>query len=91
MLERVAARGLPLTVCTIYDGWLPDDTLRRRARTALALLNDVIVQSALAQGAGVIELRRVCTEAADYANPIEPSVRGGAKIARSIRGTVLGG
>jgi hypothetical protein len=31
-----------------------------------------------------IELRHVCTEPADYANPIEPSVRGGAKIARAI-------
>jgi len=32
----------------------------------------------------VVELRLVCSEPADYANPIEPSVRGGAKIARAV-------
>jgi hypothetical protein len=32
----------------------------------------------------VIELRLVCSEPEDYANPIEPSVQGGAKIARAI-------
>jgi len=26
----------------------------------------------------------ICTEDADYANPIEPSARGGEKIARAI-------
>jgi hypothetical protein len=29
-------------------------------------------------------LRFVCSSAADYANPIEPSSAGGAKIARAI-------
>jgi hypothetical protein len=29
-------------------------------------------------------MRMVCTEPADYANSIEPSVRGGAKIAPAI-------
>jgi hypothetical protein len=32
----------------------------------------------------VIDLRLVCTEPADYANPIEPSSGGGEKIARAI-------
>jgi hypothetical protein len=32
----------------------------------------------------VIDLRLVCTEPADYANPIEPSSRGGEKIAQAI-------
>jgi hypothetical protein len=32
----------------------------------------------------LIDLRLVCNEAADYANPIELSVAGGAKIARAI-------
>jgi hypothetical protein len=31
-----------------------------------------------------IDLRLVCTEPADYANPIEPSGRGGLKIAGAI-------
>ncbi len=32
----------------------------------------------------MLDLRLICTEDADYANPIEPSSRGGAKIAAAI-------
>jgi hypothetical protein len=32
----------------------------------------------------VLDLRFVCTDPADYANPIEPSSIGGVKIARAI-------
>jgi hypothetical protein len=32
----------------------------------------------------VVDLRLVCGEPADYANPIEPSGRGGLKIARAV-------
>lgn len=84
MLSGVLRPGLPLTVCTVYDGRLGDADLQRRARTALTVFNDAILQSAWAAGIPVIELRQVCTEPGDYANPIEPSVRGGEKIARSI-------
>ena len=34
--------------------------------------------------AGCGDLQLICTEEADYANPIEPSERGGEKIARAI-------
>ena len=83
LLAAVAARGLPTTVCTIYNGNLgpPADRL---AAVALAVFNDAIVRTAAEHGVPVIELRLVCTEPGDYANPIEPSVQGGAKIARAI-------
>jgi lysophospholipase L1-like esterase len=83
MLAAVLARGLPATVCTIYNGNLgpPAD---RFAAVALAVFNDAILRLAAEHALPVIELRLVCTEPADYANPIEPSVRGGAKIARAI-------
>jgi hypothetical protein len=90
MLDRVLDTGLPLILCTIYNGWLPDPTLRRRARTALTVFNDVILRSASSRRVPVVELRQVCTEPGDYANPIEPSVEGGRKIARAIRDAVLG-
>ena len=32
----------------------------------------------------MIELRAICTEITDFANPIEPSSAGGAKIAQVI-------
>jgi hypothetical protein len=54
------------------------------ACVALVFFNDVILRSAYERGVGVIDLRVVCTEPSDYANPIEPSGTGGLKIARAI-------
>jgi hypothetical protein len=50
----------------------------------LCVFNDPILRVAFERRLTVIDLRLVCSEAADYANPIEPSSRGGAKIARAI-------
>ena len=83
LLRALAAHAARPTVCTIYNGNLgpPSDRL---AAVALAVFNDAILRVAAEHRMPVIELRHVCTEPADYANPIEPSVRGGAKIARAI-------
>lgn len=83
-VEACLARGLPLVVCTIYHGNLPDPDYRERAIVALALFNDAILRTAFSHGLDVIDLRAICTEPQDYANPIEPSSTGGAKIARAI-------
>jgi hypothetical protein len=88
MLEAVLARGLPTAVCTIYDARFPDPDQQRLVVTALTIFNDGITRAAFAHGVGLIDLRLVCAEAADYANPIEPSVRGGAKIAAAIAALV---
>jgi hypothetical protein len=40
--------------------------------------------SASEEALTVIDLRLVCNEPRDYANPIEPSSHGGAKIAKAI-------
>jgi hypothetical protein len=84
VLRELVGRGLPLTVCTIYEGNFPDARMQRLAATALTVFNDAILRHAIRAGLSVIELRLVCSEPADYANPIEPSVQGGAKIARAI-------
>jgi lysophospholipase L1-like esterase len=83
MLMALASRSLPLTLCTIYNGNL-GPTVHRLAATALAVFNDAIIRLAITHAHPVIELRLVCTEPTDYANPIEPSIAGGAKIARAI-------
>jgi hypothetical protein len=80
----VLERALPTTLCTIYDGNLGEPALQRRASIALAAFNDVIIRAAVEHRLTLIELRLVCNEPADYANPIEPASRGGAKIARAI-------
>jgi hypothetical protein len=84
MLGEVVATGLPVTVCTIYNGNLGDPVTQRRASVALAVFNDVILRAAALAGLATIDLRLVCDEPEDYANPIEPSVQGGDKIARAI-------
>ncbi len=83
MLEGVLARGLPTAVCTIYDT-PPSAANHRIIRTALALFNDEITRAAFSNGLPLIDLRLICNEEGDYANPIEPSVQGGEKMAATI-------
>ncbi len=84
MLRAVLAAGRPTALCTIYDPRFPDPRLQRLAVTALTLFNDVIVRAAFAHGLPLLDLRLICDEHADYANPIEPSAHGGEKIAAAI-------
>jgi hypothetical protein len=90
MLDGVLGRGLPTAVCTIYDGRLPDPVRRRLAVTALTIFNDCITREAFARGLPLIDLRLLFDRDEDYANPIEPSVRGGEKIAAAIADLVAG-
>jgi len=83
-IEEVLELGRPTTLCTIYNGNLPDPEHARHARIALAIFNDVILRTAFELRLPAIELRLVCNEPADYSNPIEPSGRGGRKIALAI-------
>ncbi|HEX8214716.1 MAG TPA: SGNH/GDSL hydrolase family protein [Allosphingosinicella sp.] len=83
MLEGVLALDLPTAVCTIYDT-PPSAPNHRIIRAALALFNDEISRAAFSLGLTLIDLRLICNEEGDYANPIEPSVQGGAKMASAI-------
>ncbi len=82
-LKAVLAAGKPVTVCTVYDS-VPG--LPRSDVAVLAVFNEAILRHAAAAGVPVIDLRLICTAAADYApmSPIEPSRVGGAKIASAI-------
>jgi hypothetical protein len=82
-ITDVVRLGRPTALCTIYNGAL-EPPRARLARTALTLFNDVILRCALARGLDAIELRAICAEPDDYANPIEPSGRGGLKIAGAV-------
>jgi hypothetical protein len=84
MLTDVLAHELPTAICTIYYPRFPDAALQKVAVAALAVFNDCIVRAAFAHGLPLLDLRLICTEEADYANSIEPSARGGEKIARAI-------
>jgi hypothetical protein len=84
MLEVTVARKLPVAVCTIYEARYDDPTTRKIAGAGLTVFNDVIMREAFARGLPVVDLRLTFDDDADYANDIEPSVKGGAKIARAI-------
>lgn len=83
MLWNVLLLQKPTVVCTIYDA-VPG--LSREERSALSLFNDVICREAMAAGVAVVDLRALLQEADDYSaiSPIEPSVKGGEKIARAL-------
>jgi GDSL-like Lipase/Acylhydrolase family len=83
-LAPVLALRKPVTLCTIYNGDLPDREQAALARVALMLFNDTIVRVAFEHRLPSIDLRVICSEREDYANPIEPSGRGGRKIALAI-------
>lgn len=83
MIRGVMAFRLPTIVCTIYNGNF-DDEWGEAARLGLTLFNDPILRVAFEHGLDVIDLRLVCSEPEDYANPIEPSGRGGRKIAAAL-------
>jgi hypothetical protein len=84
MLTEVLARGLPTAVCSVYYPRFPEATLQRMAVTALTVFNDCIIRAAFSHSLPLLDLRLICTEEGDYANSIEPSARGGEKIARAI-------
>ena len=88
MLDAVAALKLPTAVCTIYEARYEDPDLRKIAAAGLAIFNDIILREALLRGLPVIDLRIMFDDDADYANAIEPSVKGGEKIARAIASLV---
>ena len=83
MLDPILAARLPVALCTIYDGNFPGQEGQVIA-SALSLFNDAITRAAFSHELPLIDLRLICSEEADYANPIEPSERGGEKIARAI-------
>jgi lysophospholipase L1-like esterase len=84
MLAEVLAHELPTAICTIYYPRFPDATLQRIAVTGLTVFNDCISRAAFVHGIPLLDLRFICTEEGDYANPIEPSSQGGEKIAKAV-------
>jgi GDSL-like lipase/acylhydrolase family protein len=82
-IREAVALGRHTLVCTVYNGALEPERATI-ARVGLSLFNDVILRTAVDLGLDALELRSICTDPADYANPIEPSAQGGLKIARAI-------
>ncbi len=75
--------------CTIYNGNFGQGSAPIRA--GVRIFDDAIQAAARRAGADVLELRDVFTEPEDFANAIEPSHIGGAKLAAAIKGRLSGG
>jgi len=84
MLQNLLSKNLPTAVCTIYFPNFPETIFQRLAVTALSVFNDVIIRQAIINDLPIIDLRLICNETDDYANEIEPSDKGGKKIAAKI-------
>lgn len=84
MLKNVLRLNLPTAVCTIYYPNFPDPFMQKIATTALSAFNDVIIRQAISFKLPFLDLRLICSEKTDYANEIEPSGKGGQKIAAKI-------
>lgn len=82
-IDAVVERGLPATVCTIYDASF-EEPQARRIRTALMMFNDTIARVARRRDLPVLDLRLVCDTPEDFVQNIEPSATGGAKIAAAL-------
>ena len=104
MINNVLSFNLPTTLCTIYHPCfnhsdtermsdymsigINNDTLQKKAVTALPIFNDIIFQEAVNFNLPVIDLRLIFNDKSDYANPIEPSAIGGLKMAKVIKEVV---
>jgi hypothetical protein len=75
-------------VLTVYDPCFHahgfDAAYQQAAESAMSIINDVIQQEARRRSFEVLELRALFNDQVDYANPIEPSAIGGAKLAKSM-------
>jgi hypothetical protein len=71
-------RSLPRDATHLVISVGGDDAL------GFALFNDRITREVFARGISLLDLRLVRSDDGDYANPIEPSVQGGSKIAQAI-------
>jgi len=88
LLDRLALTCRPVLVLTIYDpcfrGHGFDAAYQQAAESAVSILNDVIQQEGRRRSFDILELRTLFSYPADYANPIEPSAMGGAKLAKCM-------
>ena len=93
LLDRLAIARAPVMVLTVYnpcfDGHGMDVSYQQAAESAISMLNDVIQQEAHRRSFDRLELRTLFTDRTDYANPIEPSAIGGAKLARAMRAWIM--
>ena len=100
MVDLVLSYNLPTTFCSIYYPRFDARSLDRvqdymsvlsngreiqeMVMAAEAVFNDIITYEVFKRKLPLIDLRVLCDDDQDFANPIEPSCIGGMKIAKTI-------
>tara|TARA_B100001123_G_C15087837_1_gene938360 strand:- start:174 stop:857 length:684 start_codon:yes stop_codon:yes gene_type:complete len=100
MLDSVLAHKLPTAVCNIYypryhvkslnrtQGYMSvfanGEEKQEMAMVAETIFNDIIMFEVFMRKLPLIDLRVLCNDDKDFANPIEPSAKGGNKIAGAM-------
>jgi lysophospholipase L1-like esterase len=88
LLDRLAFTRRPVLVLTVYNPYFHghgfDAAYQQAAESAVSVIDDVIQQEGRRRSFDILELRTLFHDRADYANPIEPSAIGGAKLAKCI-------
>jgi lysophospholipase L1-like esterase len=88
LLDRLVLTRRPVLVLTVYNprfhGHGFDAAYQQAAESAVSIINDVIQQEGRRRSFDILELRTLFHDPADYANPIEPSAIGGAKLAKCM-------
>ena len=100
MVDLVLSYNIPTAFCSIYYPRFDARSLNRvqhymtaiqngreiqeMAMAAETIFNDIITYEVFKRKIPLIDLRVLCDDDEDFANPIEPSCIGGMKIARTI-------
>jgi len=84
MLNAANRRKLPSALRSVYDPRFPDPLRRRVSALALSLIT-TLSPARHSAVSSLIDLGVMFANDADFANPTEPSVQGGMKLARAIQ------
>ncbi len=84
LIARLLQTGLPLLICTIYEGFFDNPVIQKKVNTALCVFNDVIIRTAFRNSLEILDLRDVCCNPEHFTSIIEPSGAGGERIAESL-------
>jgi hypothetical protein len=79
----------PLCLLNIYNPNFSDKNQQLAMQSGLCLFNDVILSIACEYGLPMINIKMIFDSKEDYANHIEPSSKGGEKIAKTIYNIVM--
>jgi len=94
IVAKLLKRGAEVGIFTIYEGNFDEDK-KKALSVGVSIFNDVLYRtfneiSRTEENFRIYELRDICNEHGDYANPIEPSSAGARKIANVIKSALEG-